>query len=408
MRSLTLSLALAGLTVGQGRADDWMGFRGTNSVAVAADKDIPAEFGPDKGLRWKVSLPGRGLSNPVITGGKVIVTACSGFKQRRLHVLCLDEQTGKKLWERQFTATGNTACHPTTSMAAPTPVTDGKAVYALFATGDLAALDLDGTLLWYRSLVGDYPDVSNQVGMASSPALYKDVLLLPMENAIDSFAAGVDTKTGKNLWRVKRARSINWVSPVVVEQDGEAQAIFYTPADVTAFEPRTGKVLWSISDRGASPIHSPAHGDGMVFVPGGQLAALKLKKDGSTPEVVWKSGKLGNQGGASPLYHDGRVYGLTATVLRWLDAKTGKELGDVRIRLNPNERIWASPVIAGDKMFVAGDSGKVTVVKLGDKPEVVAENKMGEGLLATPAVANGALYLRSDATLFCVGARKSK
>src|SRR5262249_56596500 len=133
-----------------------------------------------------------------------------------LHVLCYDEQTGKKLWARQCPATGNTACHPTTSMAAPTPVSDGKAVYALFATGDLAALDLDGTLLWYRSLVGDYPDVSNQVGMASSPALYRNVLLLPMENAIDSFSAGVDTKTGKNLWRVKRARSINWVTPVRV------------------------------------------------------------------------------------------------------------------------------------------------------------------------------------------------
>lgn len=406
MRAVLFSFALVGSLMLSARAADWSGFRGSNSVGVAADKDIPAKFGPDSGLRWKAKLPGRGLSNPIITNGKVFVTACSGFKQRRLHVLCFDEQSGKQLWERQFTATGDTACHPTTSMAAPTPVTDGKAVYALFATGDLAALDLDGTLLWYRSLVGDYPDVSNMVGMASSPALHKNVLLLPMENAIDSFAAGVDTKTGKNLWRVKRARSINWVTPVVVEQDGEAQAIFYTPKDVTAYDPQTGKVLWTIADRSASSIHSPAHGQGMVFVPGNELMALKPKKDGSTPEVVWKSGKLSNRSGASPLYHDGRLYALTDTVIRWADAKTGEVQGDERIALNKGERIWASPVIAGDKLFVPTESGKVIVLGLGDKPTILAENKMGENLLASPAVANGALYLRSDATLFCVGARK--
>src|SRR5262245_43889298 len=194
MRCLLVTLVvLTGMTAAVSAAD-WTGFRGPNSQAISTEKDLPVKWSPKENLRWKVDLPGRGLSNPIITAGKVIVTACSGFKQRRLHVLCYDEHTGKKLWERQFTATGNTACHPTTSMAAPTPVTDGKAIYALFATGDLAALDFDGTLLWYRSLVGDYPDVSNQVGMASSPILYKDVLLLPLENAIDSFAAGVDTK----------------------------------------------------------------------------------------------------------------------------------------------------------------------------------------------------------------------
>src|SRR6185312_9458939 len=100
-----------------------------------------------------------------------------GYRESRLHVLCLDEATGKKLWERQFTSTGSTSCHPKTCMAAPTPVTDGKHVYALFATGDLAALDRDGNLLWYRSLARDYPDMTNQVGMAASPVLAGDTLL---------------------------------------------------------------------------------------------------------------------------------------------------------------------------------------------------------------------------------------
>src|SRR5207245_5271792 len=117
---------------------------------------------------------GRRVSSPVVAAGRVYVTACSGYQQRRLHVLCFDAATGTKQWERQFQATGNTFCHPKTCMAAPTPVTDGARVYALFATGDLAALDREGHLLWYRSLVGDYGTITNQVGLAASPVLWQD------------------------------------------------------------------------------------------------------------------------------------------------------------------------------------------------------------------------------------------
>src|SRR4051794_30951986 len=123
---------------------DWPAFRGTNGSAVSDETGLPVKWSKSDGLRWKVDLPGRGLSNPVIAAGRVYVTACSGYRMTRLHVICLDEATGKKLWERHFTATGNTACNGVTNMAAPTPVTDGQAVYALFATGDLAAIGRDG------------------------------------------------------------------------------------------------------------------------------------------------------------------------------------------------------------------------------------------------------------------------
>ena len=149
-------------------------------------------------VRWKAELPGRGVSSPVIAGGRIYVTAASTYRDRRLHILCFDASSGKQLWERQLAATGSTQCHPKTSMAAPTPVTDGKHVYALFATGDLAAFNRDGDLLWYRALQRDYPDISNQVGMASSPVLAGDTLLLPLENPGDSFALAVDAKTGRN------------------------------------------------------------------------------------------------------------------------------------------------------------------------------------------------------------------
>src|SRR5947209_14943547 len=168
MHKLLWALLTAGLLgCGLAWAGEWPQFRGPGGTAVSKEMDLPVKWSKTEGLRYRTALPGRGLSNPVIAGGRVYLTACSGYRERRLHVLCYDETTGKKLWERQFAATGNTTCNPSTSMAAPTPATDGKAVYALFACGDLAALDCDGALLWYRSLVGDYPQLTNQVGMAA-------------------------------------------------------------------------------------------------------------------------------------------------------------------------------------------------------------------------------------------------
>ncbi len=397
MTRLVLSLAVLALPT-LATAADWTGFRGTGSAAVATDGDYPGKWTLKDNLRWKVDLPGRGLSNPIVAGGKVIVTACSGFKQRRLHVLCFDEKTGVKLWERQFTATGNTQCHPTSNMAAPSPVSDGKAVYALFATGDLAALALDGQLLWYRSLVSDYPDITNQVGMAASPALYRNVLLLPLENAGESFAAGLDTATGKNLWKVPRVRTINWVSPIVREKNGVASAIFYTGKEITAYDPLTGKVQWTM-ERGGSDITSATQGEGLLFVPGGEFRALRPRDDGGTPDVVWSSTRLGGAAGASPIYHAGRVYAMTSAGLRCVDAKDGSEKWFQRV----TGRFWASPVLAGDKVYTASEAGKVAVIRIGDKPDLLAEVDLGQKLLATPALANGALFLRTDEALYCVG-----
>src|SRR6266852_8439695 len=137
-------------------AGDWPQFRGPGGSSVSEETGLPFRWSQTENVRWKADLPGRGVSCPVIAGGKVYVTACTGFQQTRLHVLCYQASTGKKLWERQLWATANTMCHDKTCMAAPTPVTDGERVYALFACGDLVALDSNGDLLWYRSLGRDY------------------------------------------------------------------------------------------------------------------------------------------------------------------------------------------------------------------------------------------------------------
>jgi len=328
----------------------------------------------------------------------VYVTASSGYRDRRLHVLCFDEATGKKLWERQLASTGNTLCHPRTCMAGPTPVTDGQQVYALFATGDLAALDRDGNVLWYRALARDYPDIPNQVGMAASPVLCGDTLLLPLENAGDSFAAGLDRQTGQNRWRTARARDINWVTPLVIRLNGRQEALFQTGRDLTAYDPQTGQVLWAFTAGETSNVPSPTAGKGLVFASGRQLLALRPGVEGKGPEVVWRSTRIPS-GYASPLYYRGRVYGVTSVGVSCVSADDGRLVWQQRAR-GP---FSASPIVADGKLYVVNEEGTTTVIGLGERPKVLATNRLDETILATPAVAGGALYLRSDQHLWCIG-----
>ena len=260
-------------------------------AAVSEEKALPVKWSTTENVRWKAELPGRGVSSPVIAAGRVYVTAASAYRQRRLHILCFDAVNGEQLWERQLAATGSTMCHPKTSMAAPTPVTDGKSVYALFATGDLAAFNRDGDLLWYRALARDYPDITNQVGMAASPVLAGETLLLPLENAGDSFALGVDVKTGRNRWKVPRRRDINWVTPIVTRFQGKTAALFQTSGEITAYDASNGEVLWSYKGTNLGSVPSPAILDDLVIVPGNPSVALRVS-EGGKPEVAWKSRKL--------------------------------------------------------------------------------------------------------------------
>lgn len=396
-RTILLALALTAPLL----AGEWTQFRGPGGRSVSDETGLPTKWSREDGIKWKVKLPGRGLSNPVIAGGKVYVTATSAYRETRLHVLCFDEKTGKKLWERQFAATGSTACHPVSNMAAPTPVTDGKAVYALFATGDLAALSADGTLLWYRSLVGDYPTLSNQVGMASSPVLADGVLCVPMDNVGESFFAGLDLKTGKNRWRHKRPSGLNWVTPVQVEMSGKKGVLFQGSDGAMVLEAKTGKPLWR-HKAGLSTIPSPTAADGTLYLTagGGSVKAVRPSEDNSAEELWSADGALA--GYPSPVIYKGKLYGLTATHATCFDLQKGEKLWQERVEGG----FSATPVLADGKMYVVNEKGRTTVIRLGEKPEVIARNELGDRFQATPAIANGCIYLRSDGWLYCIGGKK--
>jgi outer membrane protein assembly factor BamB len=386
-------------------AADWTQFRGPGGQGISLEKGLPTIWGEKENVRWKADLPGRGLSCPVIAGGRVYLTACSGFEEKRLHVLCFDEATGKKLWERQFWATGSTLCHPMTCMAAPTPVTDGERVFALFATWDMACFDREGNLLWYRALTRDYPTVSNNVGAAASPVLWNNILILPVENAGDSFVLGIDADTGKNQWKSPRERGINWTSPVVAELNGRTELLLHSAlAGLTAFDPKSGTKRWSIKGKQMSEVPTAVVGDGVVFVPGSPFVAVKPGQGEEKPKVVWQSPKLPS-GFASPLLYQNRIYTVTTKgIVNCADAMSGKHLWSERLEGN----VSASPVAANGKIYVINQEGVTFVLNPDGSPRVMERNElpMGADVLATPAAANGALYLRSDRVLYCIGSKK--
>jgi outer membrane protein assembly factor BamB len=395
-------LSLVLLCGSTARAGDWPQFRGAGGLGSSDDDALPLQWGPEKNVRWKATLPGRGVSCPVVARGRVYVTACSGFEQSRLHVLCFDQATGKQLWERQFWATGTTLCHEKTNMAAPTPVTDGEHVYALFATGDLAGLDAAGNLQWYRSLSRDYPSITNNVGIAASPVLWRDVLIVPMQNVTQSFAAGLDKLTGRNRWMVERARDISWVTPLVLQHAGQAEVLFQGQ-DLTAHDAETGRKLWTYPGTGFSTLWSPVPGPDLVFTGGGQFAALRPGAGGAVPQLVWQTSKL-RPLIATPVYYQGRVYAINSpNVLVCADGADGKVLWQQRLK---EGTYWASPVAAAGRLYVVSEDGTTTVVQAGDKAKVLAQNALGGSMLATPAISGGALFLRSDAHLYCIGEKK--
>jgi outer membrane protein assembly factor BamB len=249
-------------------------------------------------------------------------------------------------------------------------------------------------------LVGDYPTITNQVGMAASPVWAGNTLVIPMDNDGESFLAGIDPVSGRNRWKVDRPKDINWVSPIVRQLQGQAEVLFQNKSEITAYDAETGKVRWSYTGTGLSTIPSPAIDGDRVLVPAGEL--ISIKPGTGTPEVVWKSTRLAPRGYPSPLVYQGRIYSInSAGVLVCAKAGDGTVLWQERLK--SGGPFAASPVAADGKIYVVNEKGICSVVRAGDKPEVLASNDLGDEVLATPALVNGAIFLRTDKHLYCIG-----
>lgn len=398
-RIVTLTAALVSATCLTGA--DWLQFRGNDVSGVSSLSEIPLTWSDSENIAWKVPLPGRGLSGAIVIGDRVVLTASSGFRQNRLHVLSFDRVTGNRVWERQFRATGRTMTHRKMCVATPTPASDGERIFAFYSSNDVVCLDLEGNLLWLRGLTHDFPNASNSLGMASSPIVIGETLIVQVENDAESFATGLDTANGKARWKKVRPKRANWSSPTVWQNgDSEPVALLQSSAGIEAIDPHTGKTRWKFG-KGASTIPSSVVESDSLLVPSNGLTALRLSDsaadDATPPEVLWNDNRLG-PGTASPIAVDGKVFVINrAGVLQAADVTTGSILWRLRLK-GP---FSATPVAAGKHLIFFNEKGDAQVVDIsGPEGEIVGESTVGETILSTPAISGNELFVRSDGHLW--------
>lgn len=382
-----LTFLALGTSVSTLSAADWPQFRGPNATAISQEKTLP---GAKPEIAWSTDLPGRGLSSPIVVGGKVFITCSSGPDQNNLHVFCFSAADGKKLWERVMKATGRTMAHNKTSVAAPTPCSDGKRVFALYSSNDLFAFDLDGNLLWLRGLTYDYANASNSLGMSSSPVVVGDTLVVQCENDSESLAFGIDVATGKNRWKKDRPKAANWTSAVVYHDVVALQS----SKGLTGVNPSTGEIVWDYTD-GAATIPSAAVTEQAIYVPSNGVTALTPEK-GSVSQL-WRAEGL-KPGTGSPLVIGDSIYVLNGTgVLIKASIANGDEAWKLRLK-GP---FSGSPVAAGQYIYIASERGDFQVVDTTAKEGATIHTvELKDTILSTPAISDGALFVRSDKKLW--------
>lgn len=328
MSTRRLLAVLACAVLGWAHAADWLQFRGPQAAGEGLEPRLFTNLASR--LAWKVELPGRGLSSPIIVGERVFVTCASGHAQRRLHVIGFNAKDGSREWERTFLATGRTTCHEKTSVAAPSPASDGARILAVFSSGDAVCLDLEGNLLWLRVLGEDYPNASNSLGMSSSPVAAEGVFVTPLETDVQSITIGLDAVTGTNRWQLDRPHRANWTSPVLARVEGRAVVFLQSSAGVHAVEPATGRVAWSYPD-GAATIPSSVFSGGVLFVPSHGLTALQTVGE-SVPKQLWRAAAI-RPSYASPIVVKDRLFVINdAGVLTCGNASDGARLWQTRLK----------------------------------------------------------------------------
>lgn len=386
-------------------AGDWPMFRGPGGRSIGEAENLPDEWSIEeqKNVAWQANLPGRGVSGPIVVGGKVIVTSSSGPNRDRLHVSAFDSSSGKQLWHRQFWATGKSLCHETSANAAPTPASDGERIFAFYSSNDLIALDLEGNLLWMRGLELDHPGAGNALGMSSSPVIVGDVVVVQSEAQGNSFVAAIDRATGKTSWELDRLKASNWCSPIAIDAeytiDKQPVIVLQSSETIDLHRVDNGEKLLTIETECESIpsltfdkyLYAPAQGIQVFDV----LSAGLDDKD----EPVWSESKL-QPGSPSPVVANGHVYVINRSGVLTCGSLEEKEIA-WKQRLGG--RYWATPVLVGNRMYCVNASGKCFVVELGEpgeKGKIVAENDFGEDVLGSPAVADNGLFVRSHSHLW--------
>lgn len=453
---------------------DWLRFRGPNGSGVSEDTvELPTRWSKGENTAWKVALPGAGVSSPIIVGDKVFVTCYSGYgldrqepgeiENLKRHLVCLDADTGKIIWDKSVKATLPEDPYtgigvPSHGYASHTPVSDGERVYTFFGKSGAVAFDMDGNQLWQTN-VGKESD-QRRWGSSSSPIVFENVLIVTA-SAESEALVGLDTKTGKELWRKEASGLANvWGTPALANVGDRTDVVLGVPFEIWGFDPLSGKFRWYCEAVEADQFStSVIVNDGIVFGMassrgGGGAVAIEPEGSGDITKsaVLWSGDESARF--SSPIVHDGLLYAVDGSIANCFDAETGDKIYQSRLQRGagepePEERggrggfgrggrggpdgggpggggpgggrggpgggrggrgggggDFSSPVAGDGKLYFVSGSGAVYVLKLGEKFEQLAVNQMGDGeerFGGSPAISKGALYFRSDKHLYKVG-----
>ncbi|MEX2272383.1 MAG: PQQ-binding-like beta-propeller repeat protein [Vicinamibacterales bacterium] len=432
--ALALATAVALTTSNQPASPNWHQWRGPSNTGVAAG-DAPTTWSDATNVAWKVEIPGKGHSSPVVWGDRIFVTTAiptgkpvepaaaapvegrgrrggggPALVEHRFDVLALDRATGKVIWQKTATvATPHEGHHHMYgSFASNSPVTDGKRVYASFGSQGLYVYDVHGKELWKKDF-GVKLQMFREFGEGGAPVLHGDRLIMLMDHQGDSFIAMLDAASGKELWRTPRTGDAvtNWSTPYVAEHAGAKQIVVSASRRVHAYDFQTGKSIWSATGLGQNTIPQPVQYGDLVWVMSGfrnpKGLAIRLGREGdltATDAIVWTEDR-GLSYTASPALHDGVLYMITdSAMVSAFDVKTGQPHYH-QVRLPKPYNIKASPVIANGKIYYSTEEGDVIVAKTGPSFEIIATNTLADqSFIATPAIAGGDIYLRSRTHLF--------
>ena len=365
----------------------WPGFLGAGASEIDP-ASIPLKWSPTENVAWDASLPGHGQSSPVIWGDRVFVTTVEGDNKETCHVICLSLKDGAILWDHKHTSTAPDPNSVYISRAAPTPVVDGKHVFAFFECGDMIALSHDGQESWTKSLSKDYGKFVNKFGLSGSPVQVDDRVVVLIDDEGPSYLVALSKADGSVLWKTDRTSRNSWSSPAMLNIEGKPQVIISSAGSVDGYDPTTGQQLWTFTDVGGNTATTPlAAGPNQFLIaasPGrsGENSAganksnalMKVTREGDAwkPEIVWRSAEA-TPSWASPFVHQVFAYWVNRVgVVYCIDVATGEQKYAQRTK----QSCWATPIAIGDRIYFFGKDGVTTVLAAGPEFKELAANEL--------------------------------
>jgi outer membrane protein assembly factor BamB len=416
----------------------WPAWRGPDGQGISDETTLPMEWSQTTNVLWSAPLPGRGFSSPIVWNKFVFLTtavegdvipgagpakhmlegeafvhpdAVPGDRRQTLKVMALDADSGRRLWERvAYDGPTYDARHKQGSFANTTPATDGKLVYVWFGSEGLYAYDFSGALKWKKSL-GRIPTLG--LGTSSSPVLYENlvILLCDEDEGQRSFIVALDKRNGKEAWRTRRKVQANWSSPVIARGSKGTELVASGSEFIIGYDPRTGKELWRVLGTGSWTVPTPIVAHDIVVAsassPKKRAVAIRLGGHGDltgTPQIAWERDRGTGYTPSSIAYGDYAYILTDAGLLTCVDIRTG-EVKYEGVRPPKPARFSSSPIAFDGKILISDEQGDTYVIAAGPKYELLRTNSLDEPINASPAAANGRLFIRTATRLYSIGVK---